>query len=106
MKVTSRKLWIVLAIVLIVALFAAIQVTAAPAAQTATPAASDTLETCTICHKNTGATHQTYYDQLYQDGVVQVSDVKYAFTANPDTTTITFNMTRMGSPSTRSKPTT
>jgi hypothetical protein len=37
MKVISRNLWIVLAVVLLVALFAAIQVTAAPAAQTATP---------------------------------------------------------------------
>ena len=37
MKVISRNLWVVLAIVLLVALFAAIQVTAAPAAQTATP---------------------------------------------------------------------
>ena len=38
MKVISRNLWIVLAVVLLLALFAAIQVTAAPAAQTATPA--------------------------------------------------------------------
>jgi hypothetical protein len=37
MKVVSRNLWIVLAIVLLIALFAAIQVTAAPTAQTATP---------------------------------------------------------------------
>jgi hypothetical protein len=37
MKVISRNLWIILAVVLLVALFAAIQVTAAPAAQTATP---------------------------------------------------------------------
>ena len=37
MKVISRNLWIVLAIVLLIALFAAIQVTAAPTAQTATP---------------------------------------------------------------------
>ena len=36
MKVVSRNLWIVLAVVLLLALFAAIQVTAAPAAQTAT----------------------------------------------------------------------
>lgn len=38
MKVISRNLWIVMAVVLLIALFAAIQVTAAPAAQTATPA--------------------------------------------------------------------
>ncbi len=60
--------------------------------------AATKVETCTICHKSTGATHQTYYDQLYQDGVLKVTDVKYAFTANPDTTTITFNMTMNGQP--------
>ena len=38
MKVVSRNLWIVLAVVLLIALFAAIQVTAAPTTQTATPA--------------------------------------------------------------------
>ena len=99
MKVTSRKLWIALAIVLIVALFAAIQVTAAPAAQTATPAATDTtLETCVLCHKDSGSTHQTYYDKLYQDGVVQVSDITYSFKPNPDTTTVTFKLLQNGQP--------
>jgi OmcA/MtrC family decaheme c-type cytochrome len=67
-------------------------------AQASTPAASDTLETCSICHKNSGATHQEYYDQLYQDGVIQVSDIAYAFKANPDTTTITFKLTQNGQP--------
>ncbi len=99
MKVISRKLWIVLAVALVVALFATIQVSAAPATQTSTPAATDvTLETCVLCHKDSGATHQTYYDQLYQDGVVKVSDIKYAFTANPDTTTITFKLLKNGQP--------
>ena len=38
------------------------------------------------------------YDQLYQDGVIQVSDIKYSFTPSPDTTTITFKMTKNGQP--------
>ena len=75
---------------------------AAPAASPAEAVAvADTttrVETCTLCHKRDGATHQTYYDQLYQDGVLKVTDVKYAFTANPDTTTITFKMTLNGQP--------
>lgn len=51
-----------------------------------------------MCHKRDGATHQTYYDQLYQDGVIKVTDVKYAFTANPDTTVVTFNLAMNGQP--------
>ena len=99
MKVNSRKLWIVLAVVLLVALFAAIQVNAAPAAQTGTPAATDTtLETCTLCHKDSGANHQVAYNQLYQDGVVKASDIKYTFTANPDTTTVSFKLLKNGQP--------
>lgn len=74
---------------------------AAPASQTTAPAvasATTRVETCTICHKRDGATHQTYYNELYQDGVIKVTDVKYAFKANPDTTTITFNLTMNGQP--------
>jgi OmcA/MtrC family decaheme c-type cytochrome len=72
---------------------------ASPSEQAATPTQSDTqVETCTICHKRDGATHQQYYDELYQDGVIKVENIKYAFKANPDTTTITFNMTMNGQP--------
>ncbi len=35
---------------------------------------------------------------MYQDGALKVTDVKYAFKANPDTTTITFNMMLNGQP--------
>ena len=74
--------------------------TAPPAAQTgATPTTEPaTLETCSICHKDSGAQHQVVYNQLYQDGVIQVSDVKYSFTPSPNTTTITFKMTKNGQP--------
>jgi len=50
-------------------------------------------ESCTICHGEAGAKHQASYDELYQDGVIQVTDLAYEFTA-PDTTTITFNMSK------------
>ncbi|MGE5603782.1 MAG: hypothetical protein ACM30E_12075, partial [Nitrososphaerales archaeon] len=62
------------------------------------PNVGATVETCQICHRRTGDTHQQFYDQLYQDGAIKITDVKYSFKANPDTTTITFNMTKNGQP--------
>jgi OmcA/MtrC family decaheme c-type cytochrome len=55
-------------------------------------------ESCVICHSKAGADHQASYDELYQDGVIKVTNVTYSFTANPDTTTITFKMTKNGAP--------
>lgn len=55
-------------------------------------------ETCGVCHKDAGEKHQASYDELYQDGVIQVTDVKYKFSPSPDTTTITFKMTKDGQP--------
>ncbi|TFG71843.1 MAG: hypothetical protein E4H27_03780 [Anaerolineales bacterium] len=55
-------------------------------------------ETCGVCHKDAGEKHQASYDELYQDGVIKVTDLKYRFTTNPDTTTITFKMTKNGAP--------
>jgi cytochrome c553 len=87
--------------VMLVAVAAVCIVTApaAPAAAAPAPAPAATVEpeTCAICHKNSGATPQTYYDQLYQDGVIKVTDVKYSSTA-PGTTVITFKMTKNGAP--------
>ena len=51
-----------------------------------------------ICHKDAGANHQASYNELYQDGVIKVSDLAYAFSPTPDTTTITFKMTMNGAP--------
>ncbi len=50
-----------------------------------------------ICHKDAGTKHQASYDELYQDGVIQVTNLAYSFTA-PDTTVITFKMTKNGAP--------
>ena len=38
------------------------------------------------------------YNQLYQDQVVTVSDITYAFKPNPDTTTVTFKLLQNGQP--------
>jgi len=55
------------------------------------------IETCSICHSEAGAKHQASYDELYQDGVIQVTDLAYSFSA-PDTSVVTFNMTKNGTP--------
>ena len=69
---------------------------AAPAAVSSTTPLQ--FEACAGCHENTGTKHQTYYDILYQDGVIKVSGVTYKFTAKPDTTVISFKMTKDGKP--------
>ena len=99
MKKTAVLLLAFVAVMALVAVAASARPAAADLpAQTGPTVASDTLETCSICHKNSGSTHQTYYDQLYQDGVIKVSDVTYAFKASPDTTTITFKLLQNGQP--------
>ncbi len=62
------------------------------------PAVNVQPESCVICHSKAGAAHQESYDDLYQDGGIKVTDVTYSFTANPDTTKITFKMTKNGAP--------
>jgi OmcA/MtrC family decaheme c-type cytochrome len=54
-------------------------------------------ETCTICHPGAGAKHQASYDELYQDGVIQITDLAYEYTS-PDTHVVTFQMTKNGVP--------
>ncbi len=54
-------------------------------------------ESCATCHPGAGNKHQASYDELYQDGAIQVTDLAYSFTP-PDTTTITFKMTKNGAP--------
>jgi OmcA/MtrC family decaheme c-type cytochrome len=49
------------------------------------------------CHGGAGAKHQASYDELYQDGVIQVTDLAYSF-SGPDTSTVTFKMTKDGMP--------
>ena len=54
-------------------------------------------ETCTICHKGGGDQHQAFYNGLYQDGVIKVTNLTYSFSA-PNTTIVTFKMTKNGDP--------
>ncbi len=54
-------------------------------------------ETCEICHSGAGAKHQASYDELYQDGVIQITDVAYSFSA-PDQSVVTFKATKNGAP--------
>lgn len=63
------------------------------------PAAPDGIqpESCATCHPDAGTKHQASYDQMYQDGVIQVSDVTYSF-ADPDQSTVTFKMSKDGAP--------
>src|SRR5574340_1631084 len=70
---------------------------AGPAGEAGASAVSNVLESCTTCHKGTGATHQKYYNEMYQDGVITVTDLAYTFTA-PKTHTVTFTMKKAGAP--------
>ncbi|MFC1781700.1 hypothetical protein ACFLZ8_05510 [Planctomycetota bacterium] len=54
-------------------------------------------ESCVVCHDQSGADHQAFYDELYQDGVIQVSDLAYEYSA-PNTHIVTFTMTKDGEP--------
>lgn len=54
-------------------------------------------ESCSTCHPEAGAKHQAAYAELYQDGVIQVTDLAYTFTPT-GTTTVTFKMTKDGAP--------
>jgi len=105
-KKIIHGMWIGLVLLLmgvVVMAASASQGTNSPAAaQTTTStagAAAPTVdvESCVICHPEAGAKHQASYDELFQDGVIQVTDLKYAFAA-PDKSTVTFKMTKNGAP--------
>ena len=54
-------------------------------------------ESCVTCHDNAGTAHQAVYDELYQDGVITVTDLAYEYSA-PNTHVITFTMAKEGKP--------
>ncbi|MGB3096661.1 MAG: hypothetical protein WBB46_08030 [Candidatus Deferrimicrobiaceae bacterium] len=60
------------------------------------------VESCVICHngitRRDGETHQELYDELYQDNVVLVTNITYAFDNVANTDNVTFNMTKDGLP--------
>jgi OmcA/MtrC family decaheme c-type cytochrome len=104
----ARFVWIVLlmlAVALLGGLMAITPVAAQDAPDPATPITASPAvqpETCVICHRDSGANHQASYDELNQDGIIQVTDLAYSYTA-PDTTTVTFKMTKDGLPFNASK---
>jgi OmcA/MtrC family decaheme c-type cytochrome len=94
---------LILAAMLLVAVPGQAKSAAGPAAAAETPAVPVVqFESCAGCHEDSGSLHQKYYGYLYQDGVLQVKDVKYTFTAGTsgklDTTVVTFKMTMDGKP--------
>jgi OmcA/MtrC family decaheme c-type cytochrome len=97
-KKISFGVWISVVLLLAVALIGGFG-PAGPAGAQGPTVATDAIqpETCSICHPEAGAKHQASYDELYQDGVIQVTDLAYSFSA-PDTSVVTFNMTKNGAP--------
>jgi len=57
-------------------------------------------ESCAVCHNGSaerdGAAHQAAYDELYQDNVLRVTNLGYAFNGTDNTDVVTFNMTKAG----------
>jgi len=57
-------------------------------------------EICSFCHNGevarNGATHQELYDELFQQGVVEVSNVMYTYDGIAGNDVVTFNMTKDG----------
>lgn len=86
---------VLFAVALIVGLGVAGPVGAADPPTTAVAAAP--IETCSICHKEAGTKHQASYNELYQDGIIKVTDLAYSFSPT-NTTTVTFKMTKNGAP--------
>jgi OmcA/MtrC family decaheme c-type cytochrome len=91
-------IWISVVLLLAVALIAGFD-PAGPAGAQSPTAATDPVppESCVTCHPEAGVKHQASYDDLYQDGVIQVTDLAYSFSA-PDTSVVTFNMNKNGAP--------
>lgn len=67
-------------------------------AETPPVAADIPPESCTTCHGGAGVKHQASYDELYQDGVIKITNVAYSFSASPDTLKVSFKMTKNGAP--------
>ncbi|MCB0158010.1 MAG: hypothetical protein KDD83_07750 [Caldilineaceae bacterium] len=86
-----------LGLLLVAAVFVLVGFVGAPVVANAATGDDVPPESCATCHNGAGDKHQASYDELYQDGVIQVTDMAYTFTA-PDTTVVTFNMTKNGMP--------
>ncbi len=107
-KKISFRVWIGVVLFLAVAMMAGYALSPG-GASAAGPVGAQTAgtdgvqpESCSTCHGEAGAKHQASYDELYQDGVIEVTDLAYSFSA-PNTTIVTFNMTKDGAPFDASK---
>jgi len=52
-------------------------------------------ETCAVCHPEAGDQHQSFYDALYQGGVIKVTNLAYQFVTD-NTDVVTFTMKKNG----------
>ncbi len=78
-------------------LIAVVSISSTDTASGAPAAAPVSPESCSVCHKDAGEKHQASYDELYQDEVIQVTNLAYSFSA-PNTSVVTFRMTKNGKP--------
>jgi len=67
---------------------------AGPAGETGVVTVSAEPESCVTCHDAAGDAHQDAYDELFQDGVITVSDITYTYTSGAHK--VAFKMTMDG----------
>jgi OmcA/MtrC family decaheme c-type cytochrome len=98
-KKFNRAIWIIGVWISVVLLLAVAMVVGPAGPADAQGPTADPIqpESCATCHSEAGAKHQASYDELYQDGVIQVTDLAYAYSA-PDTHIVTFSATKDGAP--------
>jgi hypothetical protein len=53
-------------------------------------------EYCNSCHEYDSFMHQASYDELYQGGVIEVSNLAYAYSTGSASSVVTFDMTKFG----------
>ena len=53
-------------------------------------------EYCTSCHEYDAFMHQASYNQLYQDGIIEVTNLAYAYSDTIASSIVTFEMTKFG----------
>jgi OmcA/MtrC family decaheme c-type cytochrome len=55
-------------------------------------------EDCAGCHSDTGAQHQASYNELYQTGVIEATDLTFAYNTTTDQAKMTFKLEKNGVP--------
>ncbi|MCW4012970.1 MAG: hypothetical protein NWF07_08255 [Candidatus Bathyarchaeota archaeon] len=67
---------------------------AGPAGEAGVVTVSAEPESCVTCHDEAGDAHQAVYDDLFQDGVITISDITYTYTSGAHK--VAFKMTMDG----------